>query len=152
MATTVPVGQYKLTIAAPRRAEVVVLALFITFLMWWDVLNNQILSYGLGHRVTWFGDITTLAIDLASIMIFLTHVALLTLFIMSLKSKSTSASLDIVVGALALFGVAILLGGFINGLYSGNIRFFFMTMSSISFYHIGVGLEFIAAFYYAFTK
>lgn len=136
----------------PGKIETFLIFMYAVFFLWWDVLQNKVLDLGRDYRVTWFGDITTRALDLAVIMLVLFHVVLLALFVMSLKSKRTHSSLDILVGGLALFGVAITLSGFVNSLYSETIRFLFIDMKSISYYHIGVGIEMFAGAYWALTK
>lgn len=141
-----------IVLATPKREESILLFLYVTFLLWWDVVQNKVLDFGLDYRVTWFGDITSNALDLAIVLLIIFHITLMLLFVLSLRSKGTHRLYDVIAGTIAFFGVAILLSGFINGLHSETIRFLFVDMKSISFYHIGIGLEFMAGLYWAFTK
>jgi hypothetical protein len=136
----------------PDKFETFLVFMFGIFFLWWDLLQNKVLDLGKDYRVTWFGDITSRALDLSIVILICFHIVLLTLFIMSLKSKRTHEQWDIIVGGLAFFGVAIVLAGFVNSLYSETIRFLFIDMKSISFYHIGVGIEMFAGAYWALSK
>ena len=136
----------------PHRLELILLFLYTTFFLWWDVLQNKVIDLGINYRVTWFAGITTTALDLGIIILILFHITLMGLFLLSLKSRATSKTYDIIVGTLAFFGVAIVLSGFVNSIYSETIRFLFVEMPSINFYHIGVGIEMLAGLYWALTK
>lgn len=144
--------QKTLTFATPHRIEMILIFLYALLFLWWDVVQNKVLDIGLEYRVTWFGDITTSALDLSIILLIAFHVVLMTLFLLSLQSKKTHRTYDVIVGAAALFGVAIVLAGFVNNIHAESIRFLFIDMSSTSFYHIGVGIEIFAGIYWAFTK
>jgi len=137
---------------SPHRIEMMLIFAYALLFMWWDLLQNKILDLGIDYRVSWLSGITTSALDLAIIILILFHIALMGLFLMSLKSKSTHRFWDILVGTLAFFGVAIVLAGFINDIYSPTIRFLFVDMASVNFYHLGVGLEIFAGLYWATTK
>jgi len=139
-------------IGTPHRLELVLIFLYAVFFLWWDVVQNKVLDLGIDYRVTWFAGITTSALDLAIILLIAFHIVLMALFLMSLRSKDTSRVFDVIVGTLAFFGVAIVLTGFTVGIYSETIRFLFINMSTLSFYHIGVGIEMFAGLYWAFTK
>ncbi len=136
----------------PKRLEMIFLFFYAVFFLWWDVLQNKVLDNGLNYSVTWISGITTSALDLGVIMLILFHICLMSLFIMSLQSKDTHRLFDVIVGALAFFGVAIVLSGFVNSLYSDTIRFLFIDMPTINFYHIGVLIEMIAGTYWAITQ
>jgi len=137
----------------PHRVEMILIFLYTTFLLWFDVLNNLLLSYGASHRVTWFGNITMSALDLAVIILILFHLSLMGLFLMSLKSKATNRAYDIIIGTIAFFGTAILLSGFMAGLYGAEtIHFLFMDFNQVSYYHLGIGSQFISAIYWVITK
>ena len=138
--------------ASPHRVELILIALFLTFGLWFDIVQNQIISYGFGHRVTWFGNVSTSAFDLAMVMLFAFHIVLVTLFVRSLRSKDTSAVFDMIVGTLALFGVAIMLSGFFNDAYGKMVTLFGFTLSAVSYYHVGIAIEGLTVMYYAFTK
>jgi len=142
----------KIELGLPKRLEMIFLFLYAVFFLWWDVLQNKVIDLGIEYKVTWFSGIATTALDLGIVMLILFHICLMGLFLMSLKSKATSRVYDIIVGTLAFFGVAIVLAGFVNSIYSDSIRFLFVNMSSINFYHIGVGIEMLAGLYWAFTQ
>ena len=147
-----------LVIATPHSVERVLLFLYAIFFLWWDVLQNKVLDLGIDYHVTWWknmpflGTFTSSALDTGIIILILFHITLVSLFIMSLDSKSTHRVFDRIVGTIALFGVAIVLTGFVNSLYSETIRFLFIDMESTTFYHLGVGIEFLAGFYWAWTR
>jgi hypothetical protein len=149
----------KLVISTPDRIEKILIFLFIGLFMWWDVLQNKVLDNGVEYMVTFFGNWQMQAIDLATIIfglwhitLILLHITLIMLFLLSLRSNATNNTYDIIVGSLALFGVAIVLAGFTADYYSDTIHFFFTTMKTVTFYHIGVGIEIFAGLYWAFTK
>lgn len=145
-----PLG--KIRLGLPKRTEVGLLALFILALFWFDVLQNKVLDKGIDYEVTWFGNVTSSALFLATLMIILVHIFLFLLFVFSLKSRGTSFLLDAFIGMFALFGVAILLAGFVNIIHSDIIVFLGITMKSITFYHIGILIEVVYALYTAFTE
>lgn len=147
----VKVAGKNIAFGLPKRTEFFLLFAYAVFFLWWDVLQNKVLDLGIDYRVTWFADITTRALDLAVVQLILFHLALMGLFVFSLKSRRTHNFWDVIVGALALFGVAIVLSGFINSLYSDTIHFLFINMKSVSYYHIGVGIEMGAGLYWALT-
>lgn len=136
----------------PHRIELILIFLYSVFFLWWDILQNKVIDLGTNYSVTWVVGHTTSALDLAIVMLILFHIALMGLFLMSLKSKDTNWTYDVIVGTLAFFGVAIVLSGFVNSIYSDSIRFLFVSMPSINFYHIGVGLEMFAGLWWAFTE
>jgi len=78
--------------------ELVALFFYVVFFLWWDVLNNKLLDIGLDYRVTWFGNITSSALDLGIVILILFHISLMVLFLMSLRSKDTNRIWDIIVG------------------------------------------------------
>lgn len=138
--------------ATPHRAEIVLLSLYFFFFFVANQAQNKFIDLGLDYKVIVFWKTSLLALDVWMIFLILFHVALVGLFLMSLRSKSTYRVFDIVVGLFALFGVAILLAGVVVQIYSDTIHFLFMTFRSIDFYHIGVYIEIFAGFYWAITK
>lgn len=142
----------KITLGTPHRVELLLVFVYAIFFLWWNELQNKVLDLGLGYEVTWVAGVTTTALDLGIIMLIFFHLALMGLFLMSLRSKKTDKTLDIIVGVLAFFGVAIMLSGFINSIYSDTIRFLFVNMPSINFYHIGIGIESFAGLYWALSQ
>ena len=141
--------------ATPHRAELILLSLYFFFFFVSDLAQNKFLDLGIDYNVIVFGHWKALALDVWIVFLILFHIALMGLFLMSLKSKSTHKHFDITVGVLAFFGVAILLAGVISQIYTGGegtIRFLFMNFKNIDFYHIGVYIEMFAGFYWAFTK
>jgi steroid 5-alpha reductase family enzyme len=141
-----------LQFATPHKTEKILLFLYVTFFLWWDVLQNKVLDLGVDYRVTWWGTTTSSALDLGIVILILFHLTLMALFLMSLKSKATNSTYDVIVGIMAFFGVAIILSGFVNEIYSPTIRFLFIDMPSTTYYHIGVLIEFLAGLYWALTK
>ena len=141
-----------ITLGTPHRVEMILLFFYVTFFLWFDVLQNKVLDKGILYEVHWFGSVTSSALDLAVVLLILFHLTLMGLFLMSLRSKATHRNFDIIIGTLAFFGVAMVLSGFINDIYAETIRFLFVDMASVTFYHIGVGLEMLAGLYWAITK
>lgn len=135
----------------PKRVELILIALYFITGLWWDILQNQLLTNGLSHRVQWFGSFTTSAWSLALVMLFAFHLILLTLFLFSLASKKTNRLYDLVVGALALFGVGILLSGFFAQMQGFTVPLFGTVLNGTSYYHIGIFVEAFAGLYWAFT-
>ena len=142
----------RITLGTPHRMEIILIFTYMIALFQFDVLNNKVLDLGVDYRVTWFGNITSNALDFMIVPLIVFHLALMGLFLMSLKSTGTHKTFDIFVGTLAFLGVAIVLAGFINSIYSDTIRFMFVEMKSISFYHIGIFLELGSALYWSITK
>jgi hypothetical protein len=147
-----PIKKKLIQFATPHRFELIMLSLYFIFFLWWDVLQNQLLLMGMGHRVTWFAGITSSAMDLGVIVLIAFHIVLMTLFLYSLKSKATNRTYDIIAGTLAFFGVAIVLSGFMLAQHETMIRFLFINMNVVSYYHIGVAIEMLVGVYWAFTK
>jgi hypothetical protein len=142
----------KITLGTPHRVEMVLIFFYTLLLLWWDVVQNQILSFGVEHRVTWAFDVTTRALDLGIILLIGFHIVLMLMFLMSLRSKKTNRVFDIIIGTLAFFGVAIVLSGFIVSLYSETIRFLFVDLPVLTYYHIGILFEVVAGLYWALTQ
>jgi hypothetical protein len=147
-----PIRKRLITFASPHRVEMLLLLFYALFFLGFDIVKNTVTAFGVGHSNVFFGGITIPALDNAIIFLIAFHVILVSLFVRSILSRATHKSYDIFMGTFALFGVAILLAGFINELYSPTIRFLFIDMDSVSFYHIGVAFELIYALYLGFTK
>jgi hypothetical protein len=133
------------------------LALFLTRYRskWKVILPTLGIGTAIGAFVGYFfinGTIKALALDVWVIFLILFHLALVGLFLMSLRSKATSRVFDVFIGIFALFGVAILLAGAIVQIYSQTIHFLFMNFNSLDFYHLGVYIEVFAGVYWALTK
>lgn len=142
-----------LVIATPSQPEKLILFLHIFFFFIADLAQNKAVDLGSDYRVIVFGQITALAVDVWVVFLILFHITLLTLFLMSLRSKFTNRVYDVIVGAIALFGVAILLAGVLPQLYGAeSVRFLFFNFRPIDFYHMGVYMEIFAGLYWAFTK
>lgn len=139
-------------IATPRRAEMILLALYFIFFFIMDLAQNKFQDLGKDYQVIAFWNITSKAFDILVIFLILFHIVLFALFLMSLQSKDTSKVFDIIVGLAAFAGVAILFGGVYAQMVSPTIYFLFTTMPSINLYHIGVYIEIFAGLYWAFTK
>lgn len=148
----IPFGKKRLTLGTPHRVELILIFLYVTFLLWFDILQNKVQDLGRDYAVTWVSGITTSALDLAIVMFILFHITLMGLFLMSLRSKGTSRVFDIIVGTIGFFSVAMILSGFVNMLYSDTIRFLFIDMTSINYYHTAIFTQFFVAIYYTFTK
>jgi hypothetical protein len=142
----------QITLGTPHRVEMVLLFVYAVTYLWFDVIQNKVLDNGIYYMVSWVEGIKSSALDLSIIMLIIFHMVLMALFLMSLRSKGTNRFWDIIVGTLAFFGVAITLTGFVHGINSEQIRFLFIDMRTITFYHIGVGIEMFAGLYWAFTK
>jgi hypothetical protein len=147
-----PYKRKLLVFATPHRAEMILISLYFIFFFIADLAQNKFLDLGTDYKVIVFWNITALALDVWIIFLILFHLTLMGLFLMSLRSKNTHHYYDIIVGVIAFFGVAILLAGVVNQIYSQNIHFLFMNMRSIDFYHIGVYMEMLAGIYWTFTK
>lgn len=148
-----------ITLATPHRLELVLLFLYTVLFFISDLAQNKFIDLGLDYKVIivslpdWLGGtISAYALDVWAIALIGFHLALMGLFLMSLRSKETHRSFDIIVGIIAFFGVAILLGGVVNQIYSDKIYFLFNTFESITFYHYGVYMQAFAGLYYALTK
>ena len=141
-----------LVIATPHRMEMILISLFYIFFFIADLAQNKFIDLGTDYMVIVIWHIQALAIDVWVIFLILFHLALMGLFLLSLKSKHTHRSYDIIVGLLAFFGVAILLAGAIVQIHSQTIHFLFVNMEAIDFYHIGVYMEMFAGLYWTFTK
>jgi hypothetical protein len=146
-----PIKNKVLAFATPKKPELVLLAFYFFFFFISDLAQNKVIDLGLDYKVIVFWDITALALDIWIIFLILFHLALISLFLYSLKLKATHKTYDILVGILATFGVAILTAGVVNQFYSQTIHFLFMNFRSIDFYHCGVYLEIFAGMYWAFT-
>lgn len=142
----------RFTIGLPAPAEHILLVLFAMAGGIMDVTQNKIIDLGIDYQVILFGNVTVSALYLWQIFLIIMHVLLMGIFLLSLRSKATDRSIDILVGIFAFFGVAILLAGVIVQIFSPSIRFLFVTLRSIDFYHIGVYIEIFATLYWTFTK
>lgn len=147
-----PLKNKVIVFATPHRLELILLALYLFFFFVADLAQNKLLDLGLSYNVIVFWNITAPALYVWQIFLILFHVALVGLFVLSLQSKDTNRFYDLIVGTVALFGVAILLAGVIVQIYSPMISFLWMNMRSIDFYHAGVYLEMFAALYWCLTK
>lgn len=148
------IGKIKrqIVLGLPHKMEMLALSLFFIFGLWFDVVQNKVLDHGMAYKVTWFGSVQSSAIDLAGVLFIMFHLCLMALFLMSLKSKATSAYFDVIVGVIGFLGVAIMLAGFYLGIFDAMVRFLFIDMSAISFYHIGIAMEAFVGLYYTITK
>lgn len=154
-----PYKERLLVFATPHRLEMLLLFAFLFTFFIADLAQNKFLDLGIDYMVivmslpVWLGGtIRALALDVWVVFLILFHLSLMALFLMSLQSKNTHRTYDVIVGILAFFGVAILLAGAIVQIYSDTIHFLFVNMASIDFYHIGVYIEIGAALYWAMTK
>ena len=102
------------SLGTPHRLELVLLFCYAVFFLWWDVLQNKVLDLGTGYMVTWFAGFQSRALDLGIIILILFHIALMGLFLMSLRSKGTARTIDVVVAVLAFFGFSIVMSGFLD--------------------------------------
>jgi len=141
----------EVSIGTPDKIESILIALYLVFFFIANQAQNKVIDLGIDYRVITIFKLNALAIDVWITFIILFHIALVGLFVMSLRSKDTHRIFDIIAGIFALFGVAILVGGVVNMIHSPTIHFF-TTFRSIDFYHIGVYIEIVYAFYLTFTK
>lgn len=146
-----PLKNKAITFATPHRIEMILISLYLGFFFVADLAQNKFLDNGIDYKVIVFWDQTALALDVWVVFLILFHLALMALFVYSLRSKKTSSFYDLIVGVFAFFGVAILLAGVIAQIYTQNVHFLFMDFRSIDFYHTGVYIEMGAALYWAFT-
>jgi len=67
-----PIKGKKIVFSTPHRIEMILLAVFIILMLWFDVIQNQVVFKGVDHPVVWFDwvdklgvthQITTPAID-----------------------------------------------------------------------------------------
>lgn len=147
-----PLKRRVITFASPDRVEKILLFLFLFFFFIMDLAQNKFLDNGINFNVIVFWNLQMRALFVWQIFLILFHIVLVTLFVRSLKSKATDMFYDFIVGTLALFGVAILLAGVVNQIYSPTINFLFLTFRSIDFYHLGVYIEIFAGLYWTVTK
>ena len=141
-----------ITIGTPHRIELVLLTFYAFFFAVMDILQNKVIDLGIDYQVILFWQTTAPALLLWEISLILMHVALMGLFLMSLRSTGTDKTLDVIVGVIAFFGIAILLAGVVNQIYSPTIYFLGYTLRSIDFYHLGIYAEIFAGLWWAFTK
>lgn len=142
----------KITFAIASKIERTMILAYGIFLLWFNVLFVQLKDNGWEHKVTWFGNIQSSAFEQAIIILILFHLILMALVFVSINSKATNQIFDYFIAVLTIFGVAMVLTGFLLARYTTNIHFLFIDYNITDFYIIGVALEVIGGLYYAFTK
>lgn len=147
-----PIKHKFIQFATPHRKELMLLMLYVVAFLWADVLNNKVIDRGMDYRVTWFTGITSNAYDLFFIIFIIFHIILVSLFVLSLQSKATSRTYDLIMGTIALFGVAILMGAFFQQMHVQTVRFLWIEMSVLDMWHIGVTITMLYALYLSITK
>jgi len=147
-----PIKHKIIQFATPHRKELMLLMLYVVAFLWSDVLQNKIFDKGLDYRVTWFGSITSNAYDMFFVMFFIFHIILVSLFVLSLQSKATNRTYDLIMGTIALFGVGILMGAFFQQMHSNTVRFLWINMGTLDMWHIGVSITMLYALYLSLTK
>jgi len=148
---TARVRKRAITFGTPHRVELILIALYFIFGLWWDIVMNKILDNGVTARVEWFAGVTTSALNTAFVLLVIFHIVLVTLFLHSLSRKKTDKVYDLIVGTAALFAVAILLSGFFAQLHNFNVSLFGLVLNPVSYYHIGIVVGAAAGLYWAFT-
>jgi hypothetical protein len=148
--TSFKIAGKRIAFGLPKRFEIFLLVMYSLLLFLFDINQNKRIDFGPDYMVTVFEGFKINAGDLALVALILFHLVLFTLFVYSLKRPGTHEYWDIAIGALALFGVAILLAGYMNEI--NNVpTYFFVELESVSFYHIGIAFQIIAAVYWSLT-
>lgn len=132
------------------------LVCFILSLFLLDVSANNIAAYGIDVAQGFYRGMEVRATDTfwvgficAAFFFFL--VAIRSLYM----RRRYPSKLDLFFGIVGVIGLMIILSGGMLMFWRGNvfeIPFFAWTITRITYYHTGIGLELIAMFYFALTK
>ena len=124
----------------PSKVESIVVALLLVTVFFLDINENKVLDRGIEHVTTWFGDITTKAINNFYAGILIYFLLFVILAIMALQSRKTHYVFDTIVSMVAIFGLVFIVGGFIADFHDVVVPFFNLHLAAIDFYHIGIGI------------
>lgn len=138
------------------RMEIMAFILFVLSIFLMDVNMNKVMDNGINTTVTVIGDYEIYATSgfwagfLAALIIF---------FLIAFRSlyerKSRLGFFDIIFGIIGIIGLMITLSGGLLAFWHNSslaIPFFKYTFTRVNYYHVGIGLDILALFYFALTK
>jgi len=142
----------KVSFEFPKRLEIVLLVLMIFTLFLFDINLNKLTDKGLDYKAAIFGEIMIKSIILFWSSIIVYHLILFTLYTRAVLSKGTHHIWDFIFGAVSVFGTLILISGALLHFYSETLPFFGSIIKTITYYHIGIGLQIVGAVFFAITE
>jgi len=142
----------KISFEPPRKLELALLVIMIFTLFLFDINLNKLNDKGLNYEATVFGDFKIKSIVLFWSSIIVYHIILFAIYTRSILSKGTHHVLDYIFGTLTAFGTLILISGALLHFYSESFPFFTTTLSTITYYHIGIGLQVLGSIWFAVTE
>lgn len=138
------------------RMEIMAFILFVLALFLMDVNMNKVMDQGIKTSVTVIGNNEIYATSgfwfgfLAALILFF-FIAFRSLY----ERKSRLGFLDIIFGIIGVIGLMITLSGGLLAFWHNSqlqIPFFKYTFTRVNYYHVGIGLNIFALFYFALTK
>jgi len=137
----------------PEKIELFFAISLAFLLFWFDVLQNKILDFGAGKIVSFYSGFSMKASILIWIVFGLFLAFQLVLVYRNVWYKTKPHHFDYLFGLLASIANTLLIVGFMSTLGgAGAPAEYFFNLVPIDIYHLGIGLEIITVFYFAFTK
>lgn len=131
------------------------LALSLAFLLFlFDIVQNKVIDLGTDYKVTFFGQHSVKASSFLWVAFALLVIFQLILLYRNIWYKAKKHYLDYVFAFLLNAANTLLIIGFVSDFNVGSkigVGYFF-NMVPVSIYHLGIALEIISIFYFAFTK
>jgi hypothetical protein len=139
----------------PSKVEGFLIGGMILLLFLIDILQNKVQDFGLDYAVTY----STAGNVIPAIDLFWIGIGLFTIFSVFVFSRSiwqgrTDRKVDVLFGVLMFVGLVLLVAGAIAAFnFQAPVGVpWFYGIPQISFYHVGMLMEIIAALYFAITK
>lgn len=138
----------------PEKIELF-LALSLAFLLFlFDVVQNKVLDLGTDYRVSFFSEYSAKASSFLWIAFILLVIFQLILLYRNIWYKSKKRYFDYAFALLLSIANTLLIIGFVSSINAGGhvpVEYFF-NMIPVNIYHLGIALEILSIFYFAFTK
>jgi hypothetical protein len=145
----------RLQFGLPSKVEgfLIVGMVFLLFLI--DILQNKIQDFGMDYVVTYAtaGKVMP-AIDIFWIAIFLFTFFAALVFGRSIREGRTDRKIDLIFGTMMFIGLVLIVAGAIAAFLHAAPQPvpWFYGIPQITFYHIGMLMEIVAALYFGITK
>jgi len=138
----------------PEKIELFFAISLAFLLFWFDVLQNKIIDKGANVVVQFYSGFSMKA----SVLIWIVFISFLSfqlaLLYRNVWYKTKPHHFDYAFSLLASIANILLIVGFLSdiNLAIGARADYFFNLVPIDIYHLGIGLEIITVFYFAFTK
>ena len=144
----------QIKLGLPTKIEIILLLLIVVSLFFIDINQNKVIDKGIQYQTTWLSGVTTSAITNFWIGIFVYLILYISILItaISIAQRKTHHIWNVVISAIGVFGLVFIVSGFLAELNKFSVPFFSLMITSINFYHIGIGICVLAPLIIALTE